>query len=203
MFNKLIAVTIFLMLLTGCSTIQSIHSQSNFTEKHLVSALPMPEIKLEPTIVELTVRPVPLIRELNQRAHVQMTPSEIECVAQAVYYEARGEGLKGQAAVAYVILNRMAHEKFRPTTACGVVRESRTTRSGKRVCQFSWVCVHNGQQRRNPAAYSIARDIAIKVMRHEIDNPIRDSVFFRTRAVPPLSKNQYVATINNHYFYGI
>lgn len=45
---------------------------------------------------------------------------EINCIATAVYHEARGETLKGQAAVANVILNRVASEKY-PDTACEVV----------------------------------------------------------------------------------
>lgn len=45
---------------------------------------------------------------------------EINCIATAVYHEARGEPIKGQAAVANVILNRVESSRF-PDTACEVV----------------------------------------------------------------------------------
>ncbi len=45
---------------------------------------------------------------------------DVDCLAQAVYYEARGEGDDGQAAVAQVVLNRSRIASF-PATVCGVV----------------------------------------------------------------------------------
>ena len=46
------------------------------------------------------------------------------CMAQNIYYEARGESLKGKQAVGNVVLNRVAHPKY-PDTVCGVVYEAR------------------------------------------------------------------------------
>ena len=47
---------------------------------------------------------------------------EILCLTVAIYYEARGEPIEGQAAVAQVILNRVQHPDF-PDDACAVVFE--------------------------------------------------------------------------------
>ena len=58
------------------------------------------------------------------------------CLAEAVYFEARGEGLAGQAAVAEVILNRVASKKF-PSTVCKVINQGS---SRKFKCQFSYMC---------------------------------------------------------------
>jgi hypothetical protein len=58
---------------------------------------------------------------------------EANCIAVAVYHEARGESLEGQIAVAKVIMNRAASGKY-PTSWCGVV---------KQPWQFSFV--HHGQ----------------------------------------------------------
>ncbi len=58
--------------------------------------------------------------------------AEFECLATALYFEARGEGIKGQAAVAEVILNRVESPQF-PRTVCGVVNQS-----NGRGCQFSY-----------------------------------------------------------------
>jgi spore germination cell wall hydrolase CwlJ-like protein len=48
--------------------------------------------------------------------------AEQECLAGAVYFEARGEPLDGQLAVAEVVLNRMASGKY-PTSICAVVKQ--------------------------------------------------------------------------------
>ena len=59
----------------------------------------------------------------------------VECLAQAVYYEAAGEGAEGQRAVAQVVLNRLRHPGY-PSTICGVVYQG-----SERVmlgCQFTF-----------------------------------------------------------------
>ncbi len=58
------------------------------------------------------------------------------CLAEAVYFEARGEDLAGQAAVAEVILNRVASKKF-PNTVCKVINQGSQR---KFKCQFSYMC---------------------------------------------------------------
>ena len=62
--------------------------------------------------------------------------SELTCLAEAIYFEARGESLKGQYAVGEVIINRMISNSF-PNSICGVVSEG----SGRlNACQFSYNC---------------------------------------------------------------
>ena len=58
------------------------------------------------------------------------------CLAEAIYFEARGEPVEGQFAVAEVILNRVESPKF-PNSICKVVRQG-TGR--KHACQFSYNC---------------------------------------------------------------
>jgi len=48
--------------------------------------------------------------------------SETECLANAVYFEARSEPIEGQLAVAEVVLNRAASGKY-PRTICRVVTQ--------------------------------------------------------------------------------
>lgn len=64
--------------------------------------------------------------------------SESNCLAKAIYFEARGEPEITKKAVAKVILNRKKHLKF-PKTICSVVFQAKRDSRGK-VCQFSWVC---------------------------------------------------------------
>ena len=58
------------------------------------------------------------------------------CLAQAVYYEARGEDEAGQQAVAQVVLNRLADPKY-PKSVCGVVYQGSDLKTG---CQFTFTC---------------------------------------------------------------
>ena len=63
---------------------------------------------------------------------------EWECLSEALYFEARGESIMGQFAVAEVILNRVDSKSF-PTTICKVVAQG--TKKGRRHnCQFSYNC---------------------------------------------------------------
>lgn len=69
--------------------------------------------------------------------HVRMVDlSQSVCLAQAMYYEARGEGLKGQVAVANVVINRATFPGYFPNSLCGVISERG---------QFQWY--HNARLR--------------------------------------------------------
>ena len=67
---------------------------------------------------------------------------EAWCLAQNIYYEARGSNLADQLAVADVVLNRVQDTRY-PNTICEVVRQGRKHANGQMVrnqCQFSWYC---------------------------------------------------------------
>lgn len=62
--------------------------------------------------------------------------NETQCMAEAIYYEARSETRSGQKAVGEVILNRIRNKHF-PDTVCGVVYEGSERTTG---CQFTFTC---------------------------------------------------------------
>ena len=64
------------------------------------------------------------------------SPTELKCLATAIYFEARGEPEKGQMAVAQVVLNRVKNPAY-PSTICGVVYQNKNRRNS---CQFSFAC---------------------------------------------------------------
>lgn len=66
----------------------------------------------------------------------QRDEGEAHCLAQAIYYEARGEPLPGQIAVAEVVLNRKESRRY-PNTICAVVFQNEHRRNR---CQFSFAC---------------------------------------------------------------
>ncbi|MDG3042309.1 cell wall hydrolase [Roseicyclus marinus] len=58
------------------------------------------------------------------------------CMTEAIYFEARGETIEGQYAVAEVILNRVDSANY-PDSVCGVVNQG----TGRRyACQFTYTC---------------------------------------------------------------
>jgi len=67
-----------------------------------------------------TPSPRGLVELVETYAGAESLSAEQHCLASAVYFEARGESLEGQLAVAEVVLNRAASGRY-PATWCGVV----------------------------------------------------------------------------------
>lgn len=79
-----------------------------------------------------------------------------KCLAEAVYFEARGEAVRGQIAVAQVVMNRV-FSGFYPTTVCGVVYQNAHRRL---ACQFTFACDGIPDVVREPDMWERARKIA-------------------------------------------
>ena len=79
-----------------------------------------------------------------------------KCLAEAVYFEARGEAVRGQIAVAQVVLNR-AFSGFYPNTVCGVVYQNKHRHL---ACQFTFACDSVADVVREPEMWDRARKIA-------------------------------------------
>lgn len=60
--------------------------------------------------------------DVARLAAVETAGAEEDCLANAVYFEARGESLEGQLAVAEVVMNRARSGRY-PATWCGVVTQ--------------------------------------------------------------------------------
>lgn len=85
---------------------------------------------------------------------------EFRCMATAIYFEARGESVKGQTAVAQVIMTRVRSDYY-PNTICGVVYQGQWNRN---ACQFSFACDGHADTPRNKAQWKTAIDVAKKVV---------------------------------------
>jgi spore germination cell wall hydrolase CwlJ-like protein len=72
----------------------------------------------------------------GRHMYIKHSEREIRCLAEGMYFEARGEPLRGQLAVGRVILNRVASNAY-PDTICGVVYQNDYMRNR---CQFSFAC---------------------------------------------------------------
>ena len=73
----------------------------------------------------------------KERAHAE------KCLANAIYFEARGEPLRGQEAVAQVVMNRV-FSGYYPNNVCGVVYQNAGRYLG---CQFTFACEHKNLDR--------------------------------------------------------
>lgn len=78
------------------------------------------------------------------------------CLANAIYYEANGEPLSGQRAVAQVVLNRLRHPRF-PKSVCEVVNQGSERSTG---CQFSFTCDGSLTRAPNPVRWKVAMGVA-------------------------------------------
>ena len=121
-----------------------------------------------------------------------------QCLAQAVYYEARGESPTGQAAVAQVVLNRVHHPAF-PKSVCAVVFQ----RAGD-ACQFSFAC--NGAMREavDEDAWRRARQVAERAIGGAIMRQVGAATIFQSTRVRDsgLARSLLqVAHIGAHIFY--
>ncbi len=90
--------------------------------------------------------------------------SEQRCLAAAVYFEARGEPVKGQAAVAQVVLNRVRNPAY-PPTICGVVYQNEDWRNR---CQFSFACDGVRERIADRHHWKIAEKVAMAVTSGQI-----------------------------------
>jgi N-acetylmuramoyl-L-alanine amidase len=117
---------------------------------------------------------------------------DMECLAGAIYFEARGEPLSGQLAVGRVIVDRSQSRRF-PASYCGVVYQP---------SQFSFV--RGGRMpaiNQSSRAWQEARAIAVIADRDLWESPAKGALFFHAKHVRPGWKLQRVAQVNTHVFY--
>jgi len=121
------------------------------------------------------------------------------CLSEALYFEARGESVKGQFAVAEVILNRVASSKF-PNSVCGVINQG----TGKRnQCQFSYSCDGRAEIVNEPAAYRSVEKIARALLDGAPRNLTVGATYYHNHSVRPRWSRTFTrtASIDGHLFY--
>jgi len=124
---------------------------------------------------------------------------DLDCLTQAAYYEARGEGRDGMRAVAQVVLNRVRHSAF-PNSVCGVVFQGAGRRTG---CQFSFTCDGSMRGPVNQAAWNRARAVASAALSGAVFAGVGNATHFHTTAVSPAWRHSLVPVgqVGDHMFY--
>jgi spore germination cell wall hydrolase CwlJ-like protein len=123
--------------------------------------------------------------------------AEWQCLRQAIYFEARGETLEGQFAVAEVILNRRDVADF-PGSVCAVVGQG-----GKGSCQFSFICDGRSDKMTDTQAMDRAGRIARLMLDGAPRTLTQGATYFHTRNVHPVWSRRFsrTAEIGAHMFY--
>jgi spore germination cell wall hydrolase CwlJ-like protein len=119
-----------------------------------------------------------------------------KCLAEAIYFEARGEAVRGQIAVAQVVLNR-AFSGFYPTTVCGVVYQNKHRHL---ACQFTFACDNVADVVREPDMWDRAKRIAKAMLDGQIWLPeVGKSTHYHAYWVHP----SWVSEMKKMYKFGV
>lgn len=154
----------------------------------------------------LTNQPVPVYAHVYKPVDMK----QLACLAVNIFYEANGESVTGQAAVARVVLNRVSHGFAR--TPCDVVYQTiRVVKTDEdsgedisvKICQFSWVCDGKEAPSKQNTRYKQAEKIALAVMTEDAFSDVvpKNALFFHNALVKPNWPYRQVAMIGNHVFY--
>lgn len=135
--------------------------------------------------------------EADQQRH-----ADLACLARNVYFEARGESIAGQFAVAEVTMNRVESKRF-PDTVCTVVHEQRWDAIRKRqVGAFSWTELdYLSKPKGKP--WERATAVAVATYDRQEDPRVPGALFYHAERITPRwsRTKKMVAKIGNHKFY--
>ena len=125
---------------------------------------------------------------------------EWKCLADALYFEARGEAMIGQFAVAEVIVNRANSSKF-PDSICGVVNQG--ANKSRYKCQFTYMCDGLLESIDDKASYARAGKIAGMTLWDLKINLTNGALYYHAKSVNPRWAKKLVrtGTIGDHKFY--
>ena len=123
----------------------------------------------------------------------------LQCLTEAIYYEARSESDSGQRAVAQVVLNRVRHPSY-PSSVCGVVYQGSQRRTG---CQFSFTCDGSMGRPIEAGAWARAQRIATEALSGAVYKPVGLALNYHTTAIRPYwaPSLQKQVIVGAHIFY--
>ena len=137
--------------------------------------------------------------------------TDLDCLAQNIYFESRSESQADQIAVGQVVLNRVKSPKY-PNTVCEVIRQGPTYNwtenfPVKYKCQFSWYCDGKSDNISNISAWRHAKAIAgvLLSMPDMVPNVVEDATHYHADYVKPhwADRLEKITHIDSHIFYRV
>ena len=131
--------------------------------------------------------------------------ADLLCMAEAIYFESRGEPEIGQLAVGITIKNRFKHPDY-PDSICGVVRQGRYWQGVplRDRCQFSYWCDGRPERIEDDEAWTTALGLAELVLSTSLEiKGLEGVTHFHSTKVKPVWSSQllYKSTVGSHLFY--
>ncbi|MDR9392998.1 MAG: cell wall hydrolase [Roseovarius sp.] len=170
----------------------------NLLDRERARLSAIPDARLS-SFLERAEHDVEYDRDWLARVDAVRGGQEWQCLAEALYFEARGETVKGQFAVAEVILNRVDSPEF-PDTVCGVVNQG-TGR--KYACQFTYTCDGHEEVIAEKRAFERVGKVAHVMAKGAERRLTNGATHYHTSAVSPRWSRTFTrtATIGVHHFY--
>ena len=148
------------------------------------------------------VEPARIQAMQREETRARRRADDVQCLAENIYFEARGEPIEGEYAVGEVTLNRTRAQNF-PHTICAVVHETRWDPTRRRfVADFSWTEL-GALSPEDGRAWKQAMAVANAVY-DELHPPlVPGALFYHATSVRPewSRSRRTVATIGHHIFY--
>jgi spore germination cell wall hydrolase CwlJ-like protein len=187
-------------------------------EEPSIVALPDPDMKVMASLPQAADEPAKAVEsgesiaakgQVNSDNQHAKTPAERlglfddktrakseKCLTEAIYFEARGEAVRGQIAVAQVVMNR-TFSGFYPNTVCGVVYQNKHHHM---ACQFTFACDNNPDVVTEPEMWERAKKIAKAMLDGQIWLPEVDkSTHYHAYYVRP----SWVNEMKKMYRFGV
>lgn len=150
--------------------------------------------------------PVVASQKMDYTDLSRVEKTQVDCLADNIYFEARAEPTLGQKAVAFVTMNRVNHHKY-PSSVCGVVKQKNAS-----TCQFSWWCDSRMKSQSNRRSFDIeayhkAREIATEIYLkyHNVHDVTKGALFYHavhvSKSALGVKKLRVTTKIGRHVFY--
>jgi spore germination cell wall hydrolase CwlJ-like protein len=194
--DRILGATLAIVLATASAAVSAAATYNPHTDEVRVT-------QVVENVVKTVVTPVatPISRKERSDIVLAQLLAEHRCLAEAMYYEARGEGENGEEAVAEVIFHRMRNGNY-GHSICAVVYEG----AGAPGCQFSFACNGVMAEAKEPEAWRTAQILAARILTEEL--PLADTTgnatHYHAVSVQPYWSSTLPRTvkIGNHIFYG-
>ena len=130
------------------------------------------------------------------------------CLATAIFFEARGEPMVGQVAVAQVVMSRVADSRY-PNEVCDVVKQGYYYSWNPDIpipdkCQFSFWCDGKAEDTSfDPDAFAWATEVARAAIDGQLYDTTQGATHYHAYYVQPSWSKEFTKTvrINDHIFY--